>query len=80
MLAVCGTRRFITVATTASINAYSIIHNNIKPSNAEHLPHIQVQTELQDPQTVALFSFVLHVVVIAVSKLSHVTAAATTAH
>jgi hypothetical protein len=65
------------VFTTASINAQIIIHYNIKPSNAEQLPHIQVQTELQDPHTVAPLSFVLHVVAIALSKLSHVTAAAT---
>jgi len=67
------------VPTTASINAQTITHYNIKPSNAEQLLHIQVQTELQDPHTVAPFSFVLHVVAIALSKLSHVTAAATTA-
>jgi hypothetical protein len=67
------------VPTTASIDAHTIIHYNIKPSNAEQLLHIQVQTELQDPHTVAPFSFVLHVVAIAVSKLSRVTAAAAAA-
>jgi len=67
------------VPTTASINAHTIIHYNMKPSNAELLLHVQVQTELQDPHTVPPFSFVLHVVAIAVSKVSHVTAAATTA-